>query len=183
VERVLVCLKCDSERLSAASIFGCMSVNPPAPVPQEAGFPLWLRVLGGIGGAAVAITVALIGAGKVDLPWAGDDGPGVKSVRCEVRMDRGVPVEVTYSIKTSRQIAVGLGVGIYDEEGVDHSKGFGDRAYVPLEEGDTAISRPIKVPTDYKVGTCEVVAEVWAGNKIGESGVDTLGEATCSVPD
>jgi hypothetical protein len=74
---------------------------------------------------------------------------------------------------------VGLGAGVYDEQGNDQSNGDGDVSDTTLQEGQSDPSRPVTIPTGLPAGTYEIDAEIWPANEIGKNGVNDLTDAVC----
>lgn len=113
----------------------------------------------------------------------GTSGPVRISVTCEAppRIRPGELIGLTYSIDATAAVDVGLGAGLYDEQGTDHSTGTGDVDNLPVAAGFKRVSRPFKVPADLKPGSYELTAEVWPANKIGDEGVETLADSHCAL--
>ncbi|MGH3837739.1 MAG: hypothetical protein ACRDSF_18855 [Pseudonocardiaceae bacterium] len=88
---------------------------------------------------------------------------------------------MTYNIDTTAAVDVGLGAGLYDEHGNDHSPGTGDVDNLPVATGFKRVTRPFIVPADLKPGSYELTAEVWPANKIGSPGVETLADSPCAL--
>lgn len=92
----------------------------------------------------------------------------------------GVTVELTYHIKASRRARVGLGAGLYDNNGNDHSTGQGDIDSLAIPAGASARTRIVPIPSKLPAGTYELDAEIWPPNQIGADGKDTLTDPHCA---
>jgi hypothetical protein len=93
----------------------------------------------------------------------------------------GQQATVTYTITSNTTRNVGLGAGIYDDEGDDSSTGTGDIDSFPVEVGKQTTTRILPVPRSLKPGTYEITAELWPPNAIGADGTDTLVDSTCAT--
>lgn len=117
------------------------------------------------------------------VTWALAKGSPPKhvTVECDAppRILPGKLATLAYDIKTQAAVDVGLGAGLYDEDGVDHSRGTGDRDSVGLQRGNNRVTRPFMVPADLPAGTYELNAEIWPANLIGDDGVETLADSPC----
>lgn len=76
---------------------------------------------------------------------------------------------------------MGLGVGIYDEDGKDHSQGTGDIDRFSLDTERSSKGRPVFIPDDLAEGEYELIAEIWPPNKVGADGEESIAEFTCTV--
>ncbi len=92
----------------------------------------------------------------------------------------GQTIMLAYSIEATRPVKVGLGAGLYDSGGDDHSTGDGDVDEYALAVGHQTPSRPFIVPSNLPRGRYELVAEIWPANKIGAEGANTIAEHTCA---
>lgn len=123
--------------------------------------------------------VATIGLVRV-LSSDGNSSPRI-TVDCEAaeRIRPGRRVKLTYDVTSTAEVNVGLGAGFYDESGVDHARGTGDRDSFRLRSGRTRATRPFVVSRDLPAGMYELVAEVWPANMIGDAGTETLADGPC----
>jgi hypothetical protein len=87
---------------------------------------------------------------------------------------------MTYNMTLNHGDTVGLGAGIYDESGNDHSTGDGDIGSIYLPPGPDTKSRPVPIPGNLPPGTYEIDAEIWPPNEVGQNGANTLADATCA---
>jgi hypothetical protein len=159
--------------------------------------PIWARTLVSIIGVMI-FAVAFFPRLYTDLPSssatnppvnAGSESPSTSSsgplklaVRCTIdrsQLRAGVTMQLTYTINSTRQINVGLGAGVYDQTGNDHSTGFGDIDSIPLTPGRNVKERPLQIPGSLPPGRYEVDAEIWPPNKVGADGSNTLADGTC----
>jgi hypothetical protein len=92
----------------------------------------------------------------------------------------GMIVQLTYHVNSPVARQVGLGAGLYDEQGTDHSNGDGDVSSITLQQGWNSPSRSVTIPTDLPPGQYELDAEIWPANEIGQNGVNDLVDATCT---
>jgi hypothetical protein len=106
-------------------------------------------------------------------------------VKCSIsqQLRPGITVQLTYDIESSHGLTVGLGAGLYDNVGTDHSTGYGDLDSVPLAIGKNTETRPVLIPGSLPPGRYELDAEIWPQNKVGTNGANTLAEATCAYFD
>jgi len=110
-------------------------------------------------------------------------GPLHLAVNCALNpahVHRGITVQLTYEIGLNRPMQAGLGAGLYDNQGNDHSNGYGDIDSVFLPAGNTTKTRPVVIPASLAPGRYELDAEVWPPNKVGANGANTRGSAICS---
>lgn len=96
------------------------------------------------------------------------------------RLGPGVTVQLTYKVYSPVARQVGLGAGLYDEQGNDHSNGDGDVSVFMLQQGQSNPSRPVTIPTNLPPGKYELDAEIWPANEIGQNGVNDIIDATCA---
>ena len=97
----------------------------------------------------------------------------------------GMTVKMIYNISMNQGDVVGLGAGIYDSSGNDHSTGYGDIDSIQLSSGQITESRPVSIPSRLSSGRYEIDAEIWPRNEVGRNGANTIADATCgyfSVP-
>jgi hypothetical protein len=97
----------------------------------------------------------------------------------------GMTIMLTYHVNSPVTRQVGLGAGLYDEPGNDHSNGDGDVSDTTLQQGLSSQSRPVTIPANLPAGKYELDAEIWPANEIGQNNVNTLTDAPCayfSVP-
>jgi hypothetical protein len=110
-------------------------------------------------------------------------GPLRLSLHCTLQdpvVRAGTTVEMTYDFSSNEIAEVGLGVGLYDDQGTDYSDGTGDIDTYLLVAGKSAKTRPVNIPGNLHPGTYELDAEIWPPNKIGADGANTLAEDTCA---
>lgn len=148
--------------------------------------------------AAAGIVVALATVYAV-LVGAGSDGHTATSAQSSVtpppvstarslnvrcRLDRpprpGTTVQLTYRVTSSEDLRVGLGAGLYDDAGNDHSTGEGDQDSVEIPVGTSNLTRPVLVPRDLARGHYELNGEIWPENRVGAEGAELLREAPCA---
>jgi hypothetical protein len=101
---------------------------------------------------------------------------------CEVlsgQLAPGVVTRITYHINANESFQAGLGAGVYDNAGHDHSTGYGDIDDVTLPKGLTSISRPVLLPQNLPAGYYEITGEIWPANEIGQNGFNTYADPTC----
>ena len=96
------------------------------------------------------------------------------------RLRPGMTVQLTYHVDSPAARQVGLGAGLYDEQGNDDSNGNGDIASMSLQEGWNSPSRPVTIPANLAPGQYELDAEIWPANEIGQDGVNDLIDTTCT---
>jgi hypothetical protein len=89
-------------------------------------------------------------------------------------------VQLTYYVNSPVTRQVGLGAGLYAEQGKDDSNGDGDVDSIVLQQGWSSLSRPVTIPTSLRPGQYELDAEIWPANEIGQNGVNDLADATCT---
>lgn len=92
----------------------------------------------------------------------------------------GATFQMTYEIHSNEAVAVGLGAALYDNQGTDHSTGYGDIDSTLLPIGQSSESRPVLIPSGLPAGRYEVDAEIWPNNEVGQNGANTLADATCA---
>lgn len=88
--------------------------------------------------------------------------------------------QMTYEVHSNEPVAVGLGAALYDNQGTDHSTGYGDIDSILLPSGQSSKTRPVLIPSNLPAGRYEVDAEIWPSNKVGKNGANTLADATCT---
>jgi hypothetical protein len=91
----------------------------------------------------------------------------------------GMTVKMTYNISINQGDVVGLGAGIYDNSGNDHSTGYGDIDSIQLSAGQITESRPVPIPSRLSSGRYEIDAEIWPRNEVGRNEANTIADATC----
>lgn len=89
-------------------------------------------------------------------------------------------VQLTYHIDSSTPRQVGLGAGLYDEQGNDHSNGDGDVSSATIQQGQSSPSRAVIIPANLPPGKYELDAEIWPPNEIGQNNINELVDATCT---
>ena len=97
----------------------------------------------------------------------------------------GMTVQLTYHVHSLTTRQVGLGAGLYDDQGNDHSNGDGDVDNTTLPQGQSSPSRPVVIPANLPAGKYEITAEIWPANEIGQDNVNDIIDTTCthfSVP-
>jgi serine/threonine protein kinase len=92
----------------------------------------------------------------------------------------GMTITMTYTMTLNEGDTVGLGAGIYDSTGNDHSTGDGDIDSIYLPPGQVAKSRPVPIPASLPPGTYEIDAEIWPPNEVGQNGANTIADASCT---
>jgi hypothetical protein len=132
-------------------------------------------------GAALSFGVVcwLIVLGVLYLALA--HGPTV-TASCKVVSGQRTPgsiIWITYHINASESLQAGLGAGVYDNNGNDHSTGYGDIDDFALPKGLTSVSRPVLLPQDLPASYYEVTGEIWPANEIGQNGFNTYADPTC----
>jgi hypothetical protein len=103
------------------------------------------------------------------------------SVACKIprAVHEGERITAIYSITSNRSVKVGLGAGVYDSGGNDHSTGTGDEDGYQLTVGSQAVTRIIVLPTGLSADQYEIDAEIWPNGDIGATRANVLAEATC----
>jgi hypothetical protein len=91
----------------------------------------------------------------------------------------GQQTTATYKITSNQAIKVGLGAGVYDSGGTDHSNGTGDMDGYQLVVGTETVTRELVLPSGLSADQYEIDAEIWPNSAIGANGVNVLAEATC----
>lgn len=91
----------------------------------------------------------------------------------------GAIIRITYHINDNESFQAGLGAGLYDNAGHDHSTGYGDIDDLTLPKGLTSASRPVLLPQNLPAGYYEVTGEIWPANEIGQNGIGTYADPTC----
>jgi len=112
------------------------------------------------------------------------------SVACKIPpgVHSGEQITATYTITSNQEVKVGLGAGVYDSGGTDHSTGTGDQDGYQLRAGTQKVTRIIALPAGLSADQYEIDAEIWPDGRIGANGANganVLAEATCgtfSVP-
>jgi hypothetical protein len=153
----------------------------------------WQRVLAAAAGVLGGL--AAVYAAYVVLFNAGSDGQTTTSAQTSVpspsrslsvrcKLDRpprqGATIRLTYRFTSSEDMRVGLGAGLYDDEGNDQSTGYGDRDSVEIPTGASSATRRFLVPGDLSPGHYELNGEIWPENRVGAEGAEVLQEATCA---
>lgn len=92
----------------------------------------------------------------------------------------GATIDLTYNMNSTATRQVGLGAGLYDEQGNDHSNGDGDISSFTLKQGSGSPSRPVTIPARLPPGRYELDAEIWPANQIGQNGVNDFVDAPCA---
>jgi hypothetical protein len=92
----------------------------------------------------------------------------------------GATIELTYNVNSTTTRQVGLGAGLYDEQGNDHSNGDGDISSFTLKQGSGNPSRPVTIPAKLPPGRYELDAEIWPANQIGQNGINDFVDAACA---
>ncbi|HTX84189.1 MAG TPA: hypothetical protein VME44_18545 [Streptosporangiaceae bacterium] len=95
------------------------------------------------------------------------------------QMVPGAIIRITYHINANESFQAGLGAGLYDNAGHDHSTGYGDLSDLPLPKGPISASRPVLLPPKLPAGYYEITGEIWPANEIGQNGVNTYADPTC----
>jgi hypothetical protein len=90
-------------------------------------------------------------------------------------------ITATYTITSNQAVKVGLGAGVYDSGGADHSIGAGDQDGYQLTAGIHTAIRIIELPAGLSADQYEIDAEIWPDGKIGANGANVLAEATCGT--
>jgi hypothetical protein len=101
---------------------------------------------------------------------------------CEVlsgKLVPGVITRITYHINANESFQAGLGAGLYDNAGHDHSTGYGDIDDLTVPKGLTSASRPVLLPQNLPAGYYEITGEIWPANEIGQNGINTYADPTC----
>jgi hypothetical protein len=108
-------------------------------------------------------------------------GPTTTTVSCTINasLQPGRTIQLTYHFNSATARRAGLGAGLYDATGNDHSTGAGDINSYEIAPGRTAKSRPVPVPAKLPPGRYELDAELWPPNKVGQNGAQTIASATC----
>ena len=99
----------------------------------------------------------------------------------QISLRPGMTVQLTYHIHASSATTVGLGAGLYDSQGNDHSTGTGDIDSIAIPAGASIESRPVPIPAGLPPSTYELDAEIWPPNEIGDTGVNDYADATCTL--
>ncbi|HEX8860563.1 MAG TPA: hypothetical protein VGC06_16020 [Actinomycetes bacterium] len=109
------------------------------------------------------------------------DGKAALTVACALpeHVSPGETITLVYGIDAPKPMHVGLGAGVYDGKGHDHSTGLGDVDDLALAAGATHQTRPVEIPDSLPSGRYEVAIELWPANQIGEDGADTLADRPC----
>jgi hypothetical protein len=87
---------------------------------------------------------------------------------------------MTYEINSNEPVKAGLGAALYDNQGNDHSTGYGDIDSALIPAGQSNRSRPVQFPSNLPAGRYEMDAEIWPDNEVGKNGANTLADATCA---
>jgi hypothetical protein len=93
---------------------------------------------------------------------------------------RGELVRLTYTIDSSSAVSVGLGAGIYNNQSIDESTGYGDVDSYSLRAGSNTYTRPVPIPSNLKPGLYEIDGEIWPANEVGGPGANTYAGPTCA---
>ncbi|MFJ9828528.1 hypothetical protein ACIRSU_29775 [Streptomyces sp. NPDC101160] len=124
-------------------------------------------------------------AGSGPSPTISSSPPGGMTVTCRVlespqNVQRGQTIELTYEIYAPTSVHVGLGAGLYDNAGNDHTNGAGDRDDISLTAGrQNVMTRKMEIPRDLTAGRYEIAAEVWPAHHIGSG--ETLADHSCTT--
>jgi hypothetical protein len=105
------------------------------------------------------------------------------TVRCSLsqrKLKPGMILQLTYHVFTSSAVRASLGVGVYDNQGNDHSNGRYDRNEYPLMAGDHSYSRQVAIPRNLASGRYEMDAEIWPPNHVGQNGFNDWTDAFCA---
>lgn len=107
--------------------------------------------------------------------------PASITARCSISqsLKPGVTLQLTYQISTSSAVLAGLGAGLCDNQGNDHSNGRYDRDAFPLTAGSHTYTRLVAIPASLPPGRYELDAEIWPPNHVGQNGYNTWADATC----
>jgi len=103
------------------------------------------------------------------------------SVVCKLppAVHKGEQTTATYVITSNQAVKVGIGAGVYDSGGTDHSNGDGDMDGYQLKAGTQSVTRKLILPSSLQADQYEIDAEIWPSGEIGANGANTLAEATC----
>jgi hypothetical protein len=162
-----------------------MSAEPgsPPPVYTRKSIPAWVRRVSGWVWGVIALIIGTTIAGLVLLIVESPSSPKARiAVVCEGprSMKPGEVVILTYTISSSVARDVGLGAGLYDEAGDDHSTGFGDVDSLRIEKSPRNIAkRQFEIPAKLSAGRYEVQAEIWPANEVGVDPANTFAEGQC----
>jgi hypothetical protein len=91
----------------------------------------------------------------------------------------GQTAQLTYHFVSSGGQPIGLGAGLYDSSGNDHSTGHGDIGSYTVMAGRTSRTRPVPIPARLPAGRYELDAELWPANEVGANGIQTIATAAC----
>jgi hypothetical protein len=132
----------------------------------------------------VALSLGLLSAGVVFGLYAllAPSPQLTVTVSCAVVSGQLVPgaiVQITYHINANESFPAGLGAGVYDNAGNDHSTGYGDQPDLMISKGQTSISRPVLLSPKLPAGYYEITGEIWPPNEIGTNGKNTIADRTC----
>jgi hypothetical protein len=128
-------------------------------------------------------TSASISAASSPTPTASSPGHPI-TLNCSLSTGRirvGMTLKLTYHVYLPAAREVGLGVGLYDEQGNDSSNGDGDVGSIALQPGLNSPSRLVTIPASLPAGKYELDAEVWPPNEIGQNGVNDLVDTQCAT--
>jgi hypothetical protein len=133
-----------------------------------------LALVAGIATLALLLVTGLL-IGRIS------GAPVETSVGCTITgsMRPGQVVQLIYHFDSSASRQVGLGAGLYDSTGNDHSTGAGDINSYHLAQGKSSKTRPVPIPAHLPVGRYELDAELWPPNEVGQNGAQTIATATC----
>lgn len=92
----------------------------------------------------------------------------------------GMTLQLTYHISVSSAVLAGLGVGLYDNQGHDHSNGRYDRNAFPLMAGSHSYTRLVAIRANLAPGRYEMDAEIWPPHHVGQNGFNTWADHRCA---
>lgn len=127
-------------------------------------------------------------AGPVTAPAPAPSAPASTgrptslTVRCSLsrrKLAPGMTLRLTYHVFSSSAVLAGLGAGIYDSRGDDHSSGRYDRNAFALMAGSHTYTRLVQVPAHLPRGRYELDAEIWPPHHVGQNGFNTWADNRC----
>lgn len=136
--------------------------------------------------AVAAVIVALIGSFWPHARGSEPPAPAATlplQVTCTLsqwNLRPGLTLRLTYHINSPVARQVGLGAGLYDNRGRDHSNGDGDIDDITVPKGRSSLSRPVVIPANLPASTYELDAEIWPPDEVGKNGVNDLTDASCT---
>lgn len=146
----------------------------------------WLAATALAGVLIVVVVFGLVGtalSSGLNRSPLGTAKPASITVRCSLSqriLRPGLTLQMTYHISSSSPVLAGLGAGLYDNQGNDHSNGRYDRNAAPLMAGAHTYTRLVVMPAHLPPGRYELDAEVWPPNHVGQNGFNTWTNATCA---